>query len=838
MNGAILLLVSMLFIGLELFFTRMLNLKTWNHVVYVIIPFAMLGYGIGANAFLIARPRLAALDERKVLHAALLVAGLASIASAFCLIQLPVQLNYIDTVFRQLVSAPMLLVAYSLLIVPFAAIGFVVVLLFQSNPAQAARLYFLDLLGAGIGALAFFLLIGRLQVIHSIVLLVLLAVLPVLALAPARRALNFAALVGVTSLLVLVPEPLEYVIDPAKGWEYVPDYFAPSQYEHSVSRWHPMGRTDVFRILDRDVIENVLMGSGSLVSRTDDAAVAHVTSGTFEINLIPPPELAYLATNFVAGTPIFNLSPQGIRSRGSRLIPFSQPMEAPYVLLHNPRVVILGAGGGRDIFMARSHGAKSVVGAEINPATYSIMSPGGEFYDYSGGVYAAEGVEVFNVDGRHLVKTLAPSQYDFVILNGVDTYSGLSTGAYSYAESYLYTKNAIRDYLGLLRDEGILDFNRFFDADLPRENLRLFVNVMEAMRELGIAEPWNHVVIGDDRSWGMTLIKKTPFTPFERQRLRDYFERHHTQWIYPLEGAAADALGAKQQFALYAESLKAGRAQEFLDAYPFDISVVTDDKPFFYKQYKFSSFDPFESGEDLDVGPVMLMTQLIILVQASLFIALFILLPLRVFQRQGSERLPAKLQRSFIVYFSGLGLGFMLIEIPVMQRFTLLLGSPIHSISVTLVALLVSTGVGSLLLPWLRRRFASARRLVVAATAALVAYLAALALAGGAFEPFMGASFLARAVIVALAVFPLGLVLGVYFPLGLERVASRYEATVPWAWGINSGFSVLGGIVSILLAQAIGFSAILILAALVYVVAARALLRMLELLGAPHAPNA
>ena len=97
-----------------------------------------------------------------------------------------------------------------------------------------------------------------------------------------------------------------------------------------------------------------------------------------------------------------------------------------------------------------------------------------------------EGVQVFNMDGRHLVKTLARNSFDLVVLNGVDTYSGLSTGAYAYAESYLYTKNAIKDYLALLNDQGIINFNRFFFRDLPRENLRLFVNVMEALRELGV----------------------------------------------------------------------------------------------------------------------------------------------------------------------------------------------------------------------------------------------------------------------------------------------------------------------------------------------------------------
>lgn len=154
MNAAILFSVSLTLISLELYFTRILNLKTWNHVVYTIIPFAILGYGVGANLCLLARPLLRTRDERGVLHASLLIAALSSIASTLLLIQLPVQLSYLDTVFLRLGSILMLIVAYGILMIPFAVIGFLVVYVFQANPAQSARLYFFDLLGAGLGALA------------------------------------------------------------------------------------------------------------------------------------------------------------------------------------------------------------------------------------------------------------------------------------------------------------------------------------------------------------------------------------------------------------------------------------------------------------------------------------------------------------------------------------------------------------------------------------------------------------------------------------------------------------------------------------------------------------
>src|SRR5262245_15717301 len=169
MKAAILFSVSLTFLSLELFYTAILNLKTWNHVVYVIIPFAILGYGVGANLSLIARPWLKVLEEEDVLYWSLLIGGFSTIASTLLLIRIPVRISYLNTIFLQLESIMSLLATYSILMIPFVVVGFVVVYLFQAYPSQSSRLYSFDLLGAGVGALAFFVLIGRLQVVHSIV---------------------------------------------------------------------------------------------------------------------------------------------------------------------------------------------------------------------------------------------------------------------------------------------------------------------------------------------------------------------------------------------------------------------------------------------------------------------------------------------------------------------------------------------------------------------------------------------------------------------------------------------------------------------------------------------
>jgi hypothetical protein len=492
-------------------------------------------------------------------------------------------------------------------------------------------------------------------------------------------------------------------------------------------------------------------------------------------------------------------------------------MEVPYILFDRPDVVIIGAGGGRDIFMAKSHGAGKVVSAEINPVIVQALSPGGEMYGYSGGVYALDGVKVYNVDGRHLVKRLEPGSFDLVILNGVDTFSGLSSGAYAYAESYLYTKNAVMDYLRVIRDNGIVNFNRWLFSDQPRETLRLYAIALDALKASGAARPWEHIIIGDHMTWSLMLIKKTPFSPEERTRVLDYFRKHQTIPVYPGDAWAKINNHPVNYFAQYTSDFKNGTVDSWIRHYPYDISVVTDDDPFFYKYYRPLSFNPYKVSRNHHLGSIMFMTQILVLLQALLFIVIFIFLPLWIFKRKSIRSIPVSAMAPFVMYFACLGCGFMFIEIPMMQKFVLMLGSPIYSVSIILALLLISTGLGSLSLPSLEKLFQSHVRLIRIVTLLLIGYLFFMITAGSVLaDRALGMGFAFRAAVVGLLVFPLGLLLGIYFPLGLHLVGQKVEEAIPWAWGINSGFSVFASMLAIIIAQFSGFTTIIFLAAGIY----------------------
>jgi hypothetical protein len=171
LNYILIFFISLFTISLELFFTQILNLKTWNNVVYIIISFSLLGYGIGANAYLLQKEKLARFDKNRFLGIGLLALSVLSIASTLTLSYFPIQVEYIIFVMSQFNALFMLLLSYCVVLIPFVVIGFIIVFLFSCAPARSYKLYFFDLIGAATGAYLFFPLINTLAVFRSILLL-------------------------------------------------------------------------------------------------------------------------------------------------------------------------------------------------------------------------------------------------------------------------------------------------------------------------------------------------------------------------------------------------------------------------------------------------------------------------------------------------------------------------------------------------------------------------------------------------------------------------------------------------------------------------------------------
>ena len=478
-----------------------------------------------------------------------------------------------------------------------------------------------------------------------------------------------------------------------------------------------------------------------------------------------------------------------------------------YQIRERPRVCVIGAGGGPDVWIALHNGARSVRAVELNP---QMLALGREhFADFVYGLYSRPDVEPVVAEGRHFLAR-TPERFDIIQMSGVDTYAALASGAYTMSENYLYTVEAGRALLRALAPDGIFTNSRWI-LEPPRETLRLVNVLLEALRQEGAADPPAHLFVMKAKRWATTLVSKRPFTASELATLRAWVAARG--WSVVLDPNGSGTVPFTQL--VHAEpAVRAG----FLADYPYDVEPVDDDRPFFFQFYRWSNlFGGPESagGYSITRIPVGYAVLAASLVQMTLLSALFILGPLWS-ERSGLRGTPRL--GSHLVFFAALGAGFMAIEITAIQVFTVFLGHPVYSMAITLTSLLIATGLGA---AWAGSRVAPPATRIFQAVGGVVLWAVATGLA---LQPVLDTAIAwpvwARGLLVIGWLLPAGLVLGVPFPTAIEALQARQPALVPWAWGINGCFSVLSSLAAVLVAMQVGFVGTLLLAAVVYVGAA------------------
>jgi spermidine synthase len=502
-----------------------------------------------------------------------------------------------------------------------------------------------------------------------------------------------------------------------------------------------------------------------------------------------------------------------------------------YVGYERPRVLVIGAGGGVDIAMALHYGAEHVVGVEVNPATVELLQA--KYASGSGYLASRPDVELRVAEGRHFL-TADPRKFDVIQLSGVDTFTALSSGAYALTENYLYTVEAMHDLLDHLETGGVLSIARWL-FEPPRETLRLVSTQLQALAERGIDDTRGRFVIVRGSPtvglfrWAETLVKNEPFTREEVERYRRWAEEREFTVVY-------DPFNPRENvFDRLIRSEPEARAR-ILDEYPYDVSPSTDDNPFFFQFYRWRNLflgeflNPGVASVpesprrvrrtprlgEVPVGLLILFSSVVFIVVLS---ALFIATPL--VGGAGSLRgVPWKL--GVFSYFGLVGLGFMFVEIVLLQRLTVFVGGPTYSMSITLAALLFFTGVGAALSRVVQGRL-SLKLAGVITGLGLVLGGEYLFLKHG-IPALLGLSHAARCGVAVAAIAPMGLCLGMPFPVGLRLLDGIDRRLVPWAYGINGCASVLGGMVCIVLSMAAGLSTAWGAAVLFYLAAAGVLL--------------
>jgi spermidine synthase len=773
-------LVSAAALAYEILLMRLFSIIQWHHFAYMMISLALLGFGASGTFLALVQRRL----KGRFALAFIVNAAAFAVASVTCFLaaqSLP--FNALEVMWDP--RQPLwLMLVYLLLFIPFFCAANCICLSFSNYPRQLHRVYSADLLGAGLGAAG---AVGVLFLVMPLQALGVIGLLGWATVAAACRELRVRQRSG--PLLALCGALL-------CAWPLLHSDLKLSQFKGLAQALRVSGALQV----------DQRSGPLGLLSTVENRAVPfrHVPGMSLNSPLEPPAQKAV----FTDGDGMSVITRFDGTTAPLAYLDYTTGA-LPYHLLDRPNVLVLGAGGGADVLQALHAGASTVDAVELNPQVVDLVRS--KFGQFGGAVYAAPRVSVHQREARGFVAG-SERRYGLIQLALLDSFAASSAGLYALSESYLYTVEAFGIFLDHLEPGGILSVTRWLKVP-PRDGLKVFATAVEALQRRGVDDPGAHLAM--IRSWNTTtlLVGETAFSAAQRAALRAFCAERwfDLAWVSGMDAGEANRFNLLPEpwFFLGVTELLGGRQATFHDQYKFNVRPATDDRPHFFHFFKWRTLPEILAlrGQGglplLEQGYLLLVATLVQAVIASLAL---ILLPLALTRGPAAQ---ARVPRARILaYFLAVGMAFMLVEIAFIQKFILFLAHPLYAVAVVLAGFLVFAGLGS---AWSRRW--SNRPMLGRIVAGIIglAALYLLALPG----LFAGLAHLADAwkvLCTLILIAPLAWLMGMPFPLGLDRVAREAPGWIPWAWGVNGCASVVSAVLATVLAIHAGFVVVVITA--------------------------
>ncbi len=758
------LLMSLASLLVELSLTRLFSVILFYHFAFLAISIALLGLGAGGVFAYVFKQRLAQWSIPQLGHAL----GIAS--SALMVVVLEIDLHIPVELHLNSGNLLRLTAIYLISSLPFFCTGLFFSALFARETDHISQLYAADLFGGAAACLAIVPLLNFLGGPNTILVAALCFAGSALIWAGTKRARLVAGALALVLLLLIAANYSGRLIDIvyAKGMRRDKPWV-------EYSRWNAISRIEV---------DN--QGGAKVVVIDADAS-------TYIMALDPklPFEGSDYQKNLMSAAPsVANiLRPQG-------------------------EYAIIGPGGGVDVLRAVANGSPSVTGIEINPIIATrIMRE--RYADYSYHLYERPNVHIQVSDGRSWVRN-ADQRFDVLQMTLVDTWASTAAGAFALSENNLYTVEAFREYFAHLRPDGFIAITRW-EFKTPREALRV---VSQAMRALGGGDLRRNFIIISDGALDVdgrpvtVLAKKTPFTPEEELAVSAHLAQYSNLMPLYMPSLATTAGPEPQGAKPFRDLIWSQNPEQFAGSYIYNVEPVYDNAPFFFFTLKPSQLLGFGNSNAIDwkvnMGVLVLLMLLLI---SALAVLLFLILPLLAVKApSGSRRwLP-------LLYFVAIGLGYIGLEITMIQRLVLFLGHPIYAMTVVVFLMLLSSGAGSFASRhWLKNPVHVWKALLVVIVL-LGLYLFGLS---AVLHRFVGAPFAAKLLLSALMLIPVGFAMGMPFPSGLRMLCESRSADnlVEWAWAMNAASSVLGSVLAMTIAIQFGLPVTLECAVIAYALA-------------------
>ncbi len=760
-------LASLSTVLLELMLTRIFSASAGYHFAFMIVSMTMFGMTLGALLTWIKREKEQQENQLiKILKRNCFCFGL-SILLAYCL-QVQVSNNIVAIGAQMWVLLTFLL--YSL---PFYFSGRVISICL-TRFQEVGKLYAFDLVGA---ALSCPLVALGLLYVDAPMLLESASVFAALAMVlfslHGRSIPDAKTLVG--SLVIIIVYGITLLFQPPIK---VANVSAPVEYV----KWSPIGRV--------------------VATEVKGAPVTWSKVATLEGKKLPPIDQKGLYIDWGAmtimtagnaGQAAFDVIAKDITGLGNYLRPAGT-------------LFVIGVGGGRDILTGLEYKQKTIDGIEVNPAIVDMLRV--KYADFTGNLASKPGVTLINDEARNWLAR-SDKKYDVIQCSLVDTWAASSSGAFMLTENVLYTKEAFELYIRHLTKTGVLSILRWGDEKEPAQVSRMLKLAVAALQGIGVKDVDKHIILVaapfslSDHAIGAMLLSLSPFEQKDIDTIVKFAKEQDYKLLLIPGGQSVEP---------FVSILKSDATN--------DPDLPTDDKPFFFSpsktgQVQSSLAEPAqERGLDLLKFTLLITTFLVILT---------IVLPAWVMTRRHHGTLKNTVLSA--VYFSCLGIAFMLVEVGMIQRLTILLGNPTYGLSVVLFSLLLASGAGSYVVQILCDRGVKTKRLMLICLLASSILVVSSALFCNYALPALDSTTLLQRILVAVLVASLpGFFMGWAFPLGLNYFTKDNKELGPWLWALNGATSVLGSIFAAIISITQGIKVTIASGGLLYLLALLGLL--------------
>lgn len=757
---------------------QVFSIVQWYHFAYMVIAVALLGFGVAGTFLSLFKQWL--LERYQTVVPALLFAASAGMSMVVGLSNLPMVSFDIFLLFNDLKQVWRLLMTYLLFFLPFFLAALVIGLSFIKYVAQIGRLYAANLLGSGIGGIVAILLMWLFmpeQLPALVALLPLIAGLLFLTSGSGNRLRLLALLTAICNLIfIFSPPPL-----------------IPSEFK---------ALSKTMLLPDARIIAAKNSPYG-LVQVVDAPALRHAPGLSLNFQH-PVPVRKVLFNN---GDWVGSLLP---RPHPDSVMELNYTTRAlPYATRKPGTVLILDSGAGENIAHAIANGAGHISVVEPNQVVLSLLT--NELAAETDSLLFHPAVVLHRTESRTYLMRYS-TRFDLIVLPVLGAMGG-TAGLNAIQEQYTLTIDAFREMWTRLTADGMISITSWMDYP-PRTSLKILATLSGVLRQAAVEAPIDHLVAV--RNWGTVtfLLKRTPFTAPEYDSIEAFCHRMLFDPVL-LRGRHIEQQESYNQlqdslFSKGVGAILAGNNEPFYRHYEFNIKPATDKQPYFSQFIRWRNIPSLIRSFGSHSIPFIEVGYMIVILtffQILIVSAILILLPLF---RLGFIR---GHQWWILLYFGGIGIGYMFVEMVFIQQFILYFGNPIYATAAVISILLIASGAGS----YYSSTFKPGKQLLWRAPALIVLFLMLYVLTlTPILQDTIAFSVWVKLLCLILLVGSVGFVMGFPFPAGLSFLGHQGPQEVPWAWAVNGYFSVISSSLATITAVELGFLWVMIFAALAY----------------------